>query len=234
MRDHLDAIDAFRPDVYGLSFKTPMARLGYRTLRAVKERFPSMPVIAGGSHVSIMADEVMAMTPVDACFEGECEDTIVRVGGVLLLGRAAPGRDSGSRPPGRAGCFAAIRRRRSAATWTRSPGPPGRWWIRTDSRECRTASAGPTWASSSAAAVRSRAPSAPSPSGKSSAGRRSERAPPGTSWRRFDTSMTAAFVSCACSARSSTRARRGRSNSCSGSPRSATETCSSTSTSAAT
>jgi len=78
MRDHLDAIDAFRPDVYGLSFKTPMARLGYRTLNAVKQRFPSMPVIAGGSHVSIMADEVMAMTPVDACFEGECEDTIVR------------------------------------------------------------------------------------------------------------------------------------------------------------
>jgi len=79
MRDHLNAIAEYRPDVYGLSFKTPMARLGHRTLHAVKERFPSLIVIAGGSHVSVMADEVMKMTPVDVCFRGECEETIVQV-----------------------------------------------------------------------------------------------------------------------------------------------------------
>ena len=79
MADHLRAIEDYRPDIYGLSFKTPMARLGYRTLKAVKDRFPALPVIAGGSHVSIMADEVMAMTPTDACFQGECEETILRV-----------------------------------------------------------------------------------------------------------------------------------------------------------
>ena len=70
LRDHLDAIEEFQPDLYGISFKTPMARLGYRTLAAVKERFPSMPVIAGGSHVSIMADDVMARTKADACVRG--------------------------------------------------------------------------------------------------------------------------------------------------------------------
>jgi anaerobic magnesium-protoporphyrin IX monomethyl ester cyclase len=79
MSDHLAAIEAFRPDLYGLSFKTPMARLGHRTLRAVKERFPSLTVIAGGSHVSVMADEVMTMTAADACFRGECEKTIVQI-----------------------------------------------------------------------------------------------------------------------------------------------------------
>jgi radical SAM superfamily enzyme YgiQ (UPF0313 family) len=79
MADHLRAIEDYRPDLYGLSFKTPMARLGYRTLKAVKDRFPALPVIAGGSHVSIMADEVMAKTPTDACFQGECEETILRV-----------------------------------------------------------------------------------------------------------------------------------------------------------
>src|SRR4030095_14150168 len=79
MRDHLRAIEDYRPDIYGLSFKTPMARLGHRTLRAVKERFPSLTVIAGGSHVSIMADEVMTMTPTDACFQGECEESVVRI-----------------------------------------------------------------------------------------------------------------------------------------------------------
>ncbi len=79
MSDHLAEVKDFAPDLYGLSFKTPMARLGYRTLAAVKQRFPSLPVIAGGSHVSIMADDVMARTPVDACVRGECEDTVVRL-----------------------------------------------------------------------------------------------------------------------------------------------------------
>ncbi len=87
MRDHLRAIEDYRPDIYGLSYKTPMARLGCRTLRAVKERFPSLPVIAGGSHVSIMADEVMTMTPTDACFQGECEDTVVRIVEAFRNGR---------------------------------------------------------------------------------------------------------------------------------------------------
>ncbi len=77
LRDHLDAVQEFQPDLYGLSFKTPMARLGYRTLAAVKERFPSLPVIGGGSHVSIMADDVMAQTNADACIRGECEDSVV-------------------------------------------------------------------------------------------------------------------------------------------------------------
>ncbi len=87
MRDHLRAIDEYRPDVYGLSFKTPMARLGHRTLRAVKERFPALAVIAGGSHVSIMADELMTMTPADACFQGECEESIVQIAESFSSGR---------------------------------------------------------------------------------------------------------------------------------------------------
>jgi len=87
MREHLEAIAEYRPDVYGLSFKTPMARLGHRTLKAVKERFPSLTVIAGGSHASIMADEIMTMTPTDACFQGECEETIVQIAESFGSGR---------------------------------------------------------------------------------------------------------------------------------------------------
>lgn len=79
LEDHLGAIEDYRPDVYGLTFKTPMARLGYRTIASVKERFPNLCVISGGSHVSVLAEEVMRMTPVDACFRGECEETIVSV-----------------------------------------------------------------------------------------------------------------------------------------------------------
>lgn len=77
LADHLKAIDEFTPDIYGISFKTPMARLGYRTITAVKERFPDLPVIAGGAHATLLHEEMMRVTPVDACFRGECENTIV-------------------------------------------------------------------------------------------------------------------------------------------------------------
>lgn len=74
---HLRSVAELKPDLYGLSFKTQMARIAYRTLNAVKARFPGLPVIAGGQHVSAMPDEVMERTGVDACFRGECEETIV-------------------------------------------------------------------------------------------------------------------------------------------------------------
>lgn len=77
LESHLQRVAALKPDLYGLSFKTQMARIAYRTLNAVKQRFPDLTVIAGGNHVSAMPDEVMQRTTVDACFRGECEETIV-------------------------------------------------------------------------------------------------------------------------------------------------------------
>src|SRR5688572_2443734 len=77
LETHLRRVAELKPDLYGLSFKTQMARIAYRTLNAVKERFPELPVIAGGQHVSAMPNEVMERTTLDACFRGECEETIV-------------------------------------------------------------------------------------------------------------------------------------------------------------
>lgn len=73
---HLQAVADFAPDFYGLSFKTQVARNGYKTLTAVKERFPDLLVVAGGAHASAMPEEVMAQTPVDVCFVGECEQSL--------------------------------------------------------------------------------------------------------------------------------------------------------------
>jgi radical SAM superfamily enzyme YgiQ (UPF0313 family) len=87
LRSHVRAIERFRPDVYGLSFKSPMARVAYRTLTAVKTRFPSLEVIAGGAHASALPDEIMAHTLVDACFQGECEDTLVQLVAAVKDGR---------------------------------------------------------------------------------------------------------------------------------------------------
>jgi anaerobic magnesium-protoporphyrin IX monomethyl ester cyclase len=74
---HLKRIADLKPDLYGLSFKSQMARIAYRTLNAVKQRFPQLPVIAGGQHVSALPHEIMERTSVNAAFRGECEETIV-------------------------------------------------------------------------------------------------------------------------------------------------------------
>src|SRR5262245_7047541 len=54
LESHLRAVAELRPHLYGLSFKTQMARVAYKTLNAVKHRFPELTVIAGGQHVSAM------------------------------------------------------------------------------------------------------------------------------------------------------------------------------------
>jgi radical SAM superfamily enzyme YgiQ (UPF0313 family) len=79
LSSHLRQVEAFSPDIYGLSFKTPMARLAYKTLDAVKTRFPEIAVVAGGSHASVLGREVIERTAADACFRGECEETITRL-----------------------------------------------------------------------------------------------------------------------------------------------------------
>lgn len=95
LQSHLEEIEKFAPDIYGISFKTPMARLAYKTIDAVKSRFPSLTVIAGGAHVSAMPDETMAQTLVDACFTGECEESIVQAIAGFAHGRVDYGQIQG-------------------------------------------------------------------------------------------------------------------------------------------
>jgi radical SAM superfamily enzyme YgiQ (UPF0313 family) len=63
VREHLDAISRYRPDLYATSFKTPMAPLAYATMCAVHKAFPSLPIIAGGAHCTAMPDEVLRHSP---------------------------------------------------------------------------------------------------------------------------------------------------------------------------
>jgi radical SAM superfamily enzyme YgiQ (UPF0313 family) len=79
VESHVRRVGELKPDIYGLSFKTQMARVAYRTLNAVKARYPALTVITGGQHVSAMPLEVMERTTVDACFRSECEETIAAV-----------------------------------------------------------------------------------------------------------------------------------------------------------
>ena len=207
MSDHLAEVEDFAPDLYGLSFKTPMARLGYRTLAAVKQRFPSLPVIAGGSHVSIMADDVMARTPVGRLCAGGMRRQrrpaswrISRTGSsrleevagaVYRTGRLDPQRNPPSPFPERS--------RRL------SPGPRGTWSMSIAFRECRTVSVGRISASSSAGAVRFQCTFCSEPVWKIFG--RPTYQKPGlrkTSSRRSVTCTTWGFARCDSGARSST------------------------------
>jgi len=86
LEDHVRQVLEFAPDLYGLSFKTPMARLGFKTLSAVKDNCPDTIVVAGGSHPTAMPEEVMDSTPIDACFRGECETTFPWVVSTIIDG----------------------------------------------------------------------------------------------------------------------------------------------------
>jgi len=75
---HLKEIETLSPHIYGISFKTQVARLAFKTINAVKERFPQITVVAGGAHPSAMPEDVLRNSATDACFIGECENSFVK------------------------------------------------------------------------------------------------------------------------------------------------------------
>jgi len=75
MRSHLEAIEAARPDVYGISFTSFTSPLAHRTVAAVREKFPQLPIIAGGAHPTAAWDSVLNESPIDICVVGEGEAT---------------------------------------------------------------------------------------------------------------------------------------------------------------
>ena len=75
LQGHLQAIERLRPDLYGLSFTSVTAPLAYRTIAAVRARFPALPIVAGGPHVTAAWESVIRETQADVCVIGEGEIT---------------------------------------------------------------------------------------------------------------------------------------------------------------
>jgi len=76
LKEHLRAVDRFRPDVYGLSFSFPVKSLAYEVVSRVKAEFRDLPVVCGGPMPSAAAGEVLARSPTDICVLGEGEEVI--------------------------------------------------------------------------------------------------------------------------------------------------------------
>ena len=72
------AIDKFAPDIVGVSMLTYKYRETYLMIEAIKKRYPKIPVVVGGAHISTIREKAMkACTAIDVGFVRESEESIV-------------------------------------------------------------------------------------------------------------------------------------------------------------
>jgi radical SAM superfamily enzyme YgiQ (UPF0313 family) len=76
LEEHLKAVQEFNPNVYGISFATLVSNLAYRTINAIRNENPSLPIICGGAHPTAASEDVMKNSQVDICVLGEGEVAI--------------------------------------------------------------------------------------------------------------------------------------------------------------
>ncbi len=74
----LSKIKAINPDLIGISVQTPMAPKAYKAAKILKEEFPDIPLIAGGTHPSVMIDEALR-EGFDIVVRGEGEYTTLEL-----------------------------------------------------------------------------------------------------------------------------------------------------------
>jgi radical SAM superfamily enzyme YgiQ (UPF0313 family) len=79
LAEHLEALDRIQPDLYGLSFSAMRENDAFLTISAIKQRFPSLPLICGGPYPTVMAEHVLSTLPVDVCVKGEGELTLAEL-----------------------------------------------------------------------------------------------------------------------------------------------------------
>jgi len=69
-------IEEFAPTMVGITTYTPMAPDAHKIASVIKKIDPSLPVVMGGTHPSVLAREVMADPNVDYVVRGEGEETV--------------------------------------------------------------------------------------------------------------------------------------------------------------
>lgn len=79
LKEHLRRLEMTNPDLYGLSFSEMRDQDAFKTIQAVKERFPHLPIVCGGPYPTVMAEEILEKFPVDICVKGEGEVTMAEL-----------------------------------------------------------------------------------------------------------------------------------------------------------
>ena len=76
----LHEVDAYKPDVLGISFLTPQEDSAYSLIRRLKNNFKDIPVIVGGAHPTCFPRETMEKCKeIDILVTGEGEYTILDI-----------------------------------------------------------------------------------------------------------------------------------------------------------
>lgn len=82
LRDWMDEVKSFDPDVVGVSIMTPMAPKGYLAAKELKREMPDVVLVAGGSHPTYMYDETLD-AGYDFVVRGEGEYTMLELANTL-------------------------------------------------------------------------------------------------------------------------------------------------------
>jgi anaerobic magnesium-protoporphyrin IX monomethyl ester cyclase len=76
LRDHLEAVADFGPDLYGVSFAYFTRIPAFRVIDRIKAEWPGLPIVCGGPHPSAAPANVLRGCAADICVRGEGEDAI--------------------------------------------------------------------------------------------------------------------------------------------------------------
>ena len=76
-KEIMKAAKDFGPDIVGISFMTANSASGYYLAEMLKNYNPQLPVIAGGTHPTLLPEEPLKKAPFDFVIRGEGEETIV-------------------------------------------------------------------------------------------------------------------------------------------------------------
>ena len=76
-KDIMNAVKDFEPDIVGISFMTANSTSGYYLAEMLKKYKKELPLIAGGTHPTIIPEEPLIKASFDFVIRGEGEETMV-------------------------------------------------------------------------------------------------------------------------------------------------------------
>lgn len=76
---HLQQLEHIQPVLYGISFSFMREKDAFLTIKAVKNKFPSLPIICGGPYPTAVPEHVLSTAAVDVCVKGEGEVTLAEL-----------------------------------------------------------------------------------------------------------------------------------------------------------
>lgn len=76
---HLEMLSDSPTNIYAVSFTSYSAEVAFKMIRCIKNNFPDVLVVIGGSHVMTHAEQSLRESGADICAIGEGEDTFLEI-----------------------------------------------------------------------------------------------------------------------------------------------------------